>query len=689
MQAFSLEALQLIEELSLQSKEAEKKLTALRARATDSLAECRSAEAAAADKLSADRAAFREERRAAEEQNAIADSAVTLCVGGQHFTTSLLTLRREPSSMLGVMFSGRHALNRQPDGSVFIDRDPTHFRFVLNFLRDGALALPQRLQTPSPAADALRHELLMEARFYQIASMVAELEGAAAARRAACSAAGGSIKAAEDQVREGLSSADASQAVAAADALLLDVFHPSARSGFVPRTAEPPPPGCSFVLGERTRGWRTAHGGASSSTVPDLASFASNWEQFTLGSLAQLDWSGVVAAGGAVLGCLMPMPEWARRNELTRLLYLNKAMPVDEDGEGTNVDIGGCTVRPGYIRLPNQYAVPGTGYGADNGPRGQVHNFTSGFEDSDIDLFLVGLSSAQAIAKIRHIHAVLSASWEGDIITVRSESAITFASYWPRRRVQVVLRLYRSMAEVLLGFDIDACCVAYDGGRAWATRRSQRALNCAYNLVDPSRRSPTYELRLYKYSTRGFAVAVPAFDPTKACGVLGLEPKETEGLARLLLFAYHDRVRKDRKQGFYYHDVSRMLRHMGLLGGGGGHESTSDYNPPGVDSFLKWVPSIESMREVEGCIDGYLKQTAIIQPVAPPTISFVAATDIEKIIRWPQGSKMQSFDLTISLRTHVAGDIAFIEQDPGRQYVTGSFHPDDRDWFAQAYGESL
>ena len=31
------------------------------------------------------------------------------------------------------------------------------------------------------------------------------------------------------------------------------------------------------------------------------------------------------------------------------------------------------------------------------------------------------------------------------------------------RRVQIILRLYSSPAEVLMGFDIDSCCVAYDG----------------------------------------------------------------------------------------------------------------------------------------------------------------------------------------------------------------------------------
>ena len=61
---------------------------------------------------------------------------VRLNVGGSLFETSLSTLCRDPTSLLASMFSGRHLLSVESDGSYFIDRDPTHFRLVLNYLRD-------------------------------------------------------------------------------------------------------------------------------------------------------------------------------------------------------------------------------------------------------------------------------------------------------------------------------------------------------------------------------------------------------------------------------------------------------------------------------------------------------------------------------------------------------------------------
>ena len=45
-------------------------------------------------------------------------------------------------------------------------------------------------------------------------------------------------------------------------------------------------------------------------------------------------------------------------------------------------------------------------------------------------------------------------------------------------------RLYKSPAEVLMGFDIDSCAVCYDGTTVWALNRARRALNKQYNIVD-------------------------------------------------------------------------------------------------------------------------------------------------------------------------------------------------------------
>ena len=100
-------------------------------------------------------------------------STVKLNVGGQHFVTSVQTLRNDPNSMLAAMFSGKFDTKPSEDGSFFIDRDGTHFRFILDYLRTGKLTLPE-------GATFLK-ELEEEAEFYQIQGIIDVLKPAAKA----------------------------------------------------------------------------------------------------------------------------------------------------------------------------------------------------------------------------------------------------------------------------------------------------------------------------------------------------------------------------------------------------------------------------------------------------------------------------------------------------------------------------
>ena len=94
-------------------------------------------------------------------------STIKLNVGGQYFTTSLQTLTKDTGSMLHAMFSGRFDTKPAEDGSYFIDRDGTNFRYILNYLRTGRLLLPED--------KLVREELHEEAEFYQIRGIVDEL----------------------------------------------------------------------------------------------------------------------------------------------------------------------------------------------------------------------------------------------------------------------------------------------------------------------------------------------------------------------------------------------------------------------------------------------------------------------------------------------------------------------------------
>ena len=95
-------------------------------------------------------------------------STINLNIGGRRFTTSLQTLTKDPDSMLAAMFSGKFEVKPSEDGAFFIDRDGKRFRFILNYLRDGELIVPE-------GATFLK-ELEAEAKFYQIKGLLRELK---------------------------------------------------------------------------------------------------------------------------------------------------------------------------------------------------------------------------------------------------------------------------------------------------------------------------------------------------------------------------------------------------------------------------------------------------------------------------------------------------------------------------------
>ncbi|KAJ1389783.1 BTB/POZ protein [Ochromonadaceae sp. CCMP2298] len=87
---------------------------------------------------------------------------VKVNIGSVRFETSLTSLCRFPDSMIGCMFSGRHTLPQGEDGYFFIDRDGTHFRHILNFLRS-----PEGYKV-SGLTDAEKEELRRECEYYGI-----------------------------------------------------------------------------------------------------------------------------------------------------------------------------------------------------------------------------------------------------------------------------------------------------------------------------------------------------------------------------------------------------------------------------------------------------------------------------------------------------------------------------------------
>ncbi|XP_063912348.1 BTB/POZ domain-containing protein KCTD12 [Zophobas morio] len=70
-------------------------------------------------------------------------SVIELNIGGVLYTTTLKTLISQPDSQLHAIFTGREPVTQDAKGRYFLDRDGVLFRYVLDFLRDGTVVLPE------------------------------------------------------------------------------------------------------------------------------------------------------------------------------------------------------------------------------------------------------------------------------------------------------------------------------------------------------------------------------------------------------------------------------------------------------------------------------------------------------------------------------------------------------------------
>jgi hypothetical protein len=203
--------------------------------------------------------------------------------------------------------------------------------------------------------------------------------------------------------------------------------------------------------------------------------------------------------------------------------------PAAEDSGSEDTDAGGAREGPGIedprpegadTEDPHGAPDPGAHGGARARARAARGAATEGPQEAaerrafnsmagaDVDLFLVTRNPDAALRALAALHARLQRR-VGRLLVYRSKHSVTFVPPSPYRRIQVVLRLYHSAEQVVLGFDLDCCCVYYDGQRVVALPRAVRALRARYNLIDVSRQSTSYEARLAKYAKRGFDIAIP------------------------------------------------------------------------------------------------------------------------------------------------------------------------------------
>jgi ankyrin repeat protein len=327
---------------------------------------------------------------------------------------------------------------------------------------------------------------------------------------------------------------------------------------------------------------------------------------------------------------------------------------------------------------------------------------------SDVDLFIYGLNEEEAIEKIKQIETRIRDSILQETTTVRTKHAITIVSQYPTRHIQIVLRLYKSVSEILTGFDVDCSCVAYNGEQVYAAPRAIGALMTQINHVDLSRRSPSYEARLSKYSHRGFEIYWPQLDRSKIDPTIFERSfTRTLGLARLLVLEqlpkekdrtdYLNKRRQERGRPQKREDLGRRL--WGNIKDGHEDEiaewvqeddAIANYHtftiPYGEKFNAKRIEKLLYTKDLLLNAEWNTKQREVKLHRHPAFFG-----DAENIVGdccgfCPEPTTEEEEKVAEEEgKIYVSGNISFLTDDPGRQTI-GSFNPiTDTDWTEMAY----
>lgn len=187
---------------------------------------------------------------------------------------------------------------------------------------------------------------------------------------------------------------------------------------------------------------------ACGSTAATLTVFLSQFDSFTSFAFAAMTpaaWSNVVVAGGAVLASLMPL-EACFRQMAPPVLDETRFFRRSSRGSDATARLDAMAMT--HARFLTEVRQP----------------------KSDVDVFVYGLDAETADMKVLTLLSLFSKAYKArgatNVTFVRTTNTVTVDSGLVGvRKIQIILRLYGSEAEVLNGFDIDCVSVCVGGGR--------------------------------------------------------------------------------------------------------------------------------------------------------------------------------------------------------------------------------
>lgn len=473
----------------------------------------------AMEQINADRIQLEAEKESLKDVQTFSNR-ITLNVGGTKFSTTRATLTSVPSSMIGAMFSGRHKLIAEEDGSFFIDRDGRHFHHILNYLRNGVIAVNLESEVALElAAEAEYFGMLELAKVLRMPKLnIDQYLGEEIVR----------MRAVETKLREPLgveklttnTSNAATNNASSIDSHkgLVSIFEDDGVLQQMNSKHVNDPMNFSKLLSKYSAIEASEAAADLPSTVADMASFRRNFNKeyasVRHGLLERLtpilSTGKILIAGGAVLRCLTVSTGVSTNT--SNPTDFGKTRRGDLLGKRGDIDIFICTQDP----------VEATQISSDI-----FHAITQDRDDCRVirGKGVINIDIGQLI------------DWDDFYDEdMKNTSCLT---------VQIVLRLYESPAEVLLGFDCDCCCFGYDGTHVWGLPRAIRAIQYGTNILNPLHSWPSkasYEYRLVKYALRGYSISVPGLETVSldTVTIVNTPLSQLKGFARLvrLVLAY-------------------------------------------------------------------------------------------------------------------------------------------------------
>ena len=139
--------------------------------------------------------------------------------------------------------------------------------------------------------------------------------------------------------------------------------------------------------------------------------------------------------------------------------------------------------------------------------------------DSDCDLFFVNCTKERIDQILRQVYTILANKYtKGNVIGIRNQNTTTYC-VWDESQMGekpgfdaenidqglkyqfVHGRSYPSKEAIVIGFDLGTSALLYDGHEIYGTPLGIFCTALCVNILDPSRRSTSYEARILKYAS--------------------------------------------------------------------------------------------------------------------------------------------------------------------------------------------